>query len=70
VANTLVTILSPFLGRNSCTDVRHSVAPRIGDQPTGRHRQLKAKAIAVPLRAMKELGGRGDVAPTHSQLRH
>jgi hypothetical protein len=30
----------------------------------------KAKAKAVPLHAMKALGGRGDIAPTHTRPRH
>jgi hypothetical protein len=29
-----------------------------------------AKAKAVPLHAMEALGGRGGIAPTHSQPRH
>jgi hypothetical protein len=28
------------------------------------------KGKAVPLHAMEALGGRGDIAPTHSQPRH
>jgi hypothetical protein len=28
------------------------------------------KGKAVPLHAMEELGGRGDIAPTHSRPRH
>jgi hypothetical protein len=30
----------------------------------------KKKSKAVPLRAMKALGERGDIAPTHSRPRH
>jgi hypothetical protein len=30
----------------------------------------KPKAKAVPLHTMKALGGRGDIAPTHSRPRH
>jgi hypothetical protein len=32
--------------------------------------QLKAKAKAVPLHATNGLGGRGGIAPAHSQPRH
>jgi hypothetical protein len=28
------------------------------------------KAEAIPLHAMKALGGRGDIAPSHSRPRH
>jgi hypothetical protein len=31
---------------------------------------LGLKAKAVPLHAMKALGGRGSIAPTHSRHRH
>jgi hypothetical protein len=30
----------------------------------------KKKSKAVPLHAMEALGGRGDIAPTHSRPRH
>jgi hypothetical protein len=32
--------------------------------------KAKAKAKAVPLYAMEVIGGRGGIAPTHSQSRH
>jgi hypothetical protein len=32
--------------------------------------KVQAKTKAVPLHAMKALGGRGSVAPTHTRPRH
>jgi hypothetical protein len=32
--------------------------------------RVKKKRKAVPLHAMEALGGRGDIAPTHSRPRH
>jgi hypothetical protein len=34
------------------------------------HFEVKGKGKAVPLHAMEALGGRGDIAPTHSRPRH
>jgi hypothetical protein len=40
------------------------------DTEDRKHFEAEAKAKAVPLHAMKALGERGDIAPTHSRPRH
>jgi hypothetical protein len=48
-----------------------SVGDQTADQQRGAFEEAsKVESKAVPLHAMKALGGKGGIAPTHSRPRH